>query len=60
MPGYLVNMSIEKAFDSVDYNFFVKCFKKNSVEGNLKIDRVLLNNQQSHTFYQLREKSMSK
>ena len=28
MPGYLVNMSIEKAFDSVDYSFLLSVLKK--------------------------------
>ena len=48
IPGYLVTMVIEKAFDSLDHDFLLSILKKFSFGGNFVYRiKVLLNNQQS-------------
>ena len=48
IPGYLVTMDIEKAFDSLDHDFLLSILKKFGFGGNFVYRmKVLLNNQQS-------------
>ena len=48
IPGYLVTMDIEKAFDSLDHDFLLSILKKFGFGGNfVHRMKVLLNNQQS-------------
>ena len=48
IPGYLVTMDIEKAFDSLDHDFLLSILKKFGFGGNFVYQmKVLLNNQQS-------------
>ena len=48
IPGYLVTMDIEKAFDSLDHNFLLFALKKFGFGENfIHWIKVLLNKQQS-------------
>ena len=48
IPGYLVTMDIEKAFDSLDHDFLLSILKKFGFGGNFVYRmKVLLNNRQS-------------
>ena len=48
IPGYLVTMDIEKAFDSLDHDFLLSAFKKIGLGENfIHWIKVLLNKQQS-------------
>ena len=48
IPGYLVTMDIEKAFDSLDHDFILSVLRKFSFRENfIYCIKVLLNDQQS-------------
>ena len=48
IPGYLVTMDIEKAFDSLDHNFLLFALKKFGFgENSIHWINILLNKQQS-------------